>query len=144
MATVVRRLYYEGRPGLKQVKEEWFEVGGIREGPYRKYYPSGTLCQTGSYLHGKQHGEVRAYYQGDGTADGPIYMICTLVNGLREGEHTIFYMSGQVQKRSHYKDNVMVGTYELYTPDGIPIVPDERRVVMRTNMLAGNFEPFNL
>ena len=137
MNTGFQKTYYTSRPG--QIYEEWFEVGGIREGVYRKYNASGYINMCCHYVRGKRTGEFSMYYEPDGIAimpeegknHGPLFVHGYLVDDKKNGPHRTFYINGKVKQLAVYKDNVLEGPMQLFTPEGEPKAYDRVVPMMR-------------
>ncbi len=73
----VKRTYYDSG----KLKQEWFEINGIKQGEYKEYWENGKLYEICNYVNGKKEGETKWYHM-----DGQLFKICNYVNGKYEGE----------------------------------------------------------
>ena len=65
------KTYYDDNQ--QKLKEEYFEVDGVKEGNYKSYHENGQL-----------------------------WLICNYANGLRHGEHKYFYITGELIVNRQY------------------------------------------
>ena len=70
----------------ENLKEEFFEINGKKEGILKLYYKNGNIMSIRNYVNNKLNGEYERYYE-----NGNIYEICNYVNGKLNGEYKLFY-----------------------------------------------------
>ena len=72
--------------GDNQLKEEYFEVDGKKEGPYKFYHENGELWMIGNYVNGELEGEFRKY-DNEETCE-----IRNFKNGKYDGNYKIYHL----------------------------------------------------
>jgi len=55
----VIRTYYDGG----ELKEEYYELNGKKEGDYKLYWKNGQLNLISNYVNGVQEGECKKYWR---------------------------------------------------------------------------------
>ncbi|PLX13652.1 MAG: hypothetical protein C0598_03170 [Marinilabiliales bacterium] len=83
------KTYY---PKTGNVAEKIEYVKGIKQGPYRKYFPEGEIMTEGIY-----------------------------VNDNLDGDFTLYHPNGKIQIKGKYKDGRQVGNWEYFDENGNPL-----------------------
>lgn len=83
------KTYY---PETENVAESIEYVNGIKQGPYRKYFPEGELMTEGTY-----------------------------VDDNLDGKFTLYHPNGKVQVKGMYNSGRQVGNWEYFDEDGNPL-----------------------
>lgn len=108
MSTEVVKTYYKDQT---TIKEEYFQVNGIKEGEYKKYYDNGILIETCNYFNNNREGECKTFYWENGKLWGIKYYI----NNKLEGKAKTFYWeNGKLWGLCYYVDNKLEGEYKTY------------------------------
>lgn len=71
------------------ILENFIYENGLKNGPYKKYFPDGNVMTEGSYLKGEL-----------------------------QGEFVSFYPNGQVQVRGNYNNGRQIGNWEYFDESG--------------------------
>jgi len=79
------------------------------QGPFKAYFPDGTILQEGSFENGILANEVKSYFQ-----NGSIKAIGNFENGLPEGSATEFDIKGDTIYQYRYKEGILDGKSEKY------------------------------
>jgi antitoxin component YwqK of YwqJK toxin-antitoxin module len=99
---------------------------GNRHGPWKDFYPDGTLRAEGNYDNGKQVGEWKYYHP-----DGKIEQIGKFSkNGRYEGTWKWYFDNGQLAKEESYRNGVRDGLSTEYDETG--------RVIEEGEFVDGN------
>lgn len=85
-------------PESGKPSEETTYKNGLKEGPYRKYFPGGELMISGLFK-----------------------------NNLPEGEYRVFFENGKPEVIGQYKNGVMTGEWKYFNEQGEPITGEEYR-----------------
>jgi antitoxin component YwqK of YwqJK toxin-antitoxin module len=85
------------------------DANGIKNGPYREWWPSGQLKTETTYKNGHQHGAFASYYE-----NGKGYERGTLTDGLRTGRWEDHYETGALRSVSEYGAGGPAYRYTLY------------------------------
>ncbi len=91
----VIRTYYD----TGELKEEYFEINGQKEGHYKRYYKNGILEKNCNYVNGKMNGEYKTYYP-----NGNLVSIWNYVNGRANGEYKRYNENGNIRYIVNYVD----------------------------------------
>jgi antitoxin component YwqK of YwqJK toxin-antitoxin module len=80
----------------------------------RMYHPDGKLMTEGKYLD-KKKDSTWNYYNG---SDGSLALVEHYKAGIKEGEWTTYYPSGQVMEVYRYTNDLKEGPWKQYFSDG--------------------------
>ncbi len=105
---IIVRNYF--RP--EKLKEEFFEMNGKIEGPYKSYDIEGNLTTLCYYIDGKKNGLCYEYIF------GKIGSITSFVNDQLEGEQRGYFSSGLISSITNYKNNKKHGVSIEYYSNG--------------------------
>jgi antitoxin component YwqK of YwqJK toxin-antitoxin module len=83
-------------PKTGNVAESIEYVNGIKEGPYKKYFPDGALMTEGTY-----------------------------VNDLLDGKFTLYHPNGNIQVKGNYKNGRQTGNWNYFDEDGNAVSEDD-------------------
>ncbi len=86
---------------------------GNENGPYRLYYPDGTLQEEGNYHSGYLQGRFRRYHP-----NGKIQIEGTYDKDEKTGNWTYYYPEGRIEKTVEYRKNTFHGVFRVFYPDG--------------------------
>jgi len=105
--------------GLK-ISEGIVNEAGNRNGPWKDYYPDGTIRSEGQYAENRQSGTWRFYNR-----DGRIEQTGVFINGRADGLWRWYYDDGSILREEEYFQGRRDGPYREYGPDGSVIVEGE-------------------
>ena len=88
-------------------------VNGDPTGKYKYYYENGNLRQSGCITNTFKNGEILSYHK-----DGTSKSLETYILGIRSGPQKYFYEDGIVSHEGKYKDNIRVGLWTWFWPNG--------------------------
>lgn len=100
------------------------EEKGVRHGPFRSYWPNGSIFEIGSYDHGVRSGTSRMYHE-----SGGIYTRSDYMQRKLHGEVWSKRPSGMPLFNGKYENGLPTGHWTFYDPQG--------REVERIDMMAG-------
>jgi len=112
-----------------QLKEEYFQNAGKREGVYKSYYSNGQTSEKSNYIDGKREGNSKSYY-----ANGNLLGKCNYISGKIEGTYKVYYSSGNIKIESNYNNDRLHGEYKSYS-DNI-----NAQIINKLNYVNGNQE----
>jgi len=96
-----------------ELVEEWYELDGVRHGPFVKWFRSGAFYERGSFL-----------------------------NGLKDGVWYTFRASGELNEETHYKQGHRYGPRIVYCPNGFVSAYMERHPVGPGKLDTVNHGPY--
>ncbi len=82
---------------------------GNENGPFKRYYPDGSVELTGAYRAGRFHGHFRRYGR-----NGKMAYEGQYVNGQKEGLWKIYDSTGQLQREEHYAAGRLQGAFRIF------------------------------
>jgi hypothetical protein len=83
-------------------------AAGRFDGPYERFYRSGSLFGTGSYSDGEWHGPFETFYE-----DGSPWMKGSYDQGVLTGPFEELDQGGQVIERGAYRAGEPCGTWQV-------------------------------
>ena len=87
---------------------------GDRQGPWKDYYPDGSVRAEGNYENGKQVGEWKFYYQGGKLEQKGKFS----KSGKLEGTWKWFFDNGQLQREESFRAGLKDGLSTTYDESG--------------------------
>ena len=96
----------------EKLKEEYFELNGKIEGPYKSYDIEGNLTTFCYYIDGKKNGICYDYIGGNPVS------ITYFVNDNLEGESIGYFNNGSISSITNYKNNRKHGPSITYYSNG--------------------------
>lgn len=94
---------------------------GNRDGPWKEFYPDGTLRAEGTYTEGKQTGEWKYYHP-----DGKIEQAGRFNRqGKPDGTWKWYYPAGSLLREESYRNGLRDGLSTEYDENGIPVTEGE-------------------
>jgi antitoxin component YwqK of YwqJK toxin-antitoxin module len=84
-----------------------------RNGLSRKFYPSGAVAETLSFIKGTKDGEWIQYYD-----DGKLCLKGFYVNGRLDGAFIFCFPGGSTQLEGQYLSDIRAGKWKAYNQDG--------------------------
>lgn len=98
-----------------QIQRMGYFSNGKRIGPWRFYFPDGTLATKLQYdPDGKEIGQHVAYLR-----NGDVHYVETYAEGLKHGPKTTFYEDGTTHMHQMWQHGQMHGFSIIYYPNGI-------------------------
>lgn len=88
---------------------------GNENGPYRRYYPDGTLEEEGAHRAGKKDGPMKRYHP-----DGSLMVNGQYDEGKKSGKWLYYRFSGDLVRIERYKDGKLEGNVLTYHANGLP------------------------
>jgi antitoxin component YwqK of YwqJK toxin-antitoxin module len=89
----------------KVVGEGITDEEGLRDGPWKEYYPNGAIKSVGTYDKGKRVGEWKFYHP-----DGQLEQIGSYnKDGKLDGTWTWYYADGQLEREESYFNGMLDG-----------------------------------
>ncbi|HBS03496.1 MAG TPA: hypothetical protein DEA96_00930 [Leptospiraceae bacterium] len=88
---------------------------GNENGPYKRYYPDGTLEEEGSHRAGKRDGTMKRYHP-----DGELMVLGQYRDGKKEGKWQYYHFSGALVRIEDYTDGKLEGNVITYHANGLP------------------------
>ncbi|MCB1169311.1 MAG: toxin-antitoxin system YwqK family antitoxin [Leptospiraceae bacterium] len=88
---------------------------GNENGPYRRFYPDGTLEEEGAHRAGKKDGPMKRYHP-----SGKIMVNGQYSEGEKKGKWSYYRFSGDLLRIETYKDGKLEGTVLTYHANGLP------------------------
>ncbi|NUP98170.1 MAG: toxin-antitoxin system YwqK family antitoxin [Planctomycetaceae bacterium] len=89
-------------------------VGGLRQGAWTFFHPSGVLRWRGTFERGVPVGPEEAWHE-----NGSKQLEGTLVDGRREGIYRYWYDNGQLELEVEFRDDVRHGKCRRWSRDGV-------------------------
>ena len=84
----------------------------------RTYYDSGELESEVFIINDKMHGDFKLYYENDSKLKtdsfGQIRVICSYIDGKKNGEYKEYYPNGKLYKNYLYINDKKNGEYKEY------------------------------
>jgi uncharacterized protein len=96
-----------------QVKEEWFEVDGRKEGWRRFYLEAGLMFAEMEFRNGVGNGLIREW-----RTNGQLRLQSTLKNGEYHGHFSVWWPNGNLMEDGEFDHGKHVKGYSYYTEDG--------------------------
>ncbi len=129
--STVLKSYYEKSGALKS---EMTIKNKKKNGPAKKYYPTGELHTLVNYVDNVKEGEAIWYYK-----NGHPYRVTKYVNGKKEGIRKIYYENGKLQAEIPYKNNEPIEGLKEYNVKGV-LITYYPKIVFDTqnNLLVNN------
>jgi antitoxin component YwqK of YwqJK toxin-antitoxin module len=98
-----------------QIQRMGYFAEGKRVGPWRFYFPDGTLAAKLQYnTDGDEIGQHVAYLR-----NGNVHYVETYADGVRHGPKTTFYEEGSTHMHQMWQHGQMHGCSIIYYPTGI-------------------------
>jgi antitoxin component YwqK of YwqJK toxin-antitoxin module len=91
------------------LKSEWYEQNGQKDGVKKDYYADGTLSKQVTYSKGKPEGLAR-----DFNPKGQVSYEAYFKGGKKDGIVRTFYESGQIFSEEEYKAGILDGISKRY------------------------------
>jgi antitoxin component YwqK of YwqJK toxin-antitoxin module len=88
-----------------KIREEYFELNGMREGLYESYYLNGDLERTCTYHQNEMHG-IERYYNAE---TGKMSSEVEFNHGKKHGWSRWFTSNGDLIGEAHYKNGIKSG-----------------------------------
>ncbi len=88
---------------------------GNENGPYKRYYPDGTLEEEGAHRAGKRDGIMKRYHP-----DGDLMVRGDYRDGKKEGKWEYYHFSGTLIRIENYTDGKLEGNVITYHANGLP------------------------
>lgn len=89
------------------------DTASVQHGPYRRWYPDGTVRAEGTYENGTREGTWTEYAE-----DGSPRSITTFHRDVRDGKWQTFHPGGALEGEGTYEDGKKSGRATFYWPDG--------------------------
>ena len=121
--SVVIKSYYEKS---KALKSEITVKNKKKNGPAKKYYPTGELHTLVNYVDNVKVGETVWYYK-----NGQPYRVTPYVNGKIDGIRKIYYENGKLQAEIPYKNGELVEGTKEYNSKG-KLISDKTKIIFET------------
>lgn len=102
------------------MKKEYFELAGVRDGVYKKYYRDGYLELERTYVAGQKHGRENAYY------DDPNRLIKSEVDFVDDKKHgliRLYTSTGVLFCENGYNNGLKSGLHIKWFTDVVPPRP---------------------
>ncbi|HAF28268.1 MAG TPA: hypothetical protein DCG75_04385 [Bacteroidales bacterium] len=113
--------YYEKSGALKS---EITIIDNKKNGPARKYYPTGEIHTIVNYVNNIKEGETIWYYK-----NGQAYRVTPYLNGKMHGIRKIYYENGKLQAEIPYKNGDLVTGTKEYDKKG-KIIPENTTILI--------------
>lgn len=132
----MRHFFYKSENEL--LSYEYSLKNDIVNGPYKEFYPNGTLAKEATLVNDYFEGEEKIYhYNGQLSAtatykkgeytgpfkayhnNGEIESMGSYINGELNGEYKIYYRNGVLQEKKQFEAGKLEGPYLTYDKDGI-------------------------
>jgi antitoxin component YwqK of YwqJK toxin-antitoxin module len=98
-----------------QIQRMGYYAKGKRVGPWRFYFPDGTLATKLQYnIDGEEIGQHVAYLR-----NGDVHYVETYADGVKHGPKTTFYEDGSTHMHQMWQHGRMHGFSIIYYPTGI-------------------------
>ena len=129
--STVIKTYYEKSGGLKS---EITVKNKKKNGPAKKYYPTGELHTLVNYVDNVKEGETIWYFK-----NGQPYRVTQYVNGKKEGIRKMYYENGKLQAEIPYKNDELIEGTKEYNVKGV-LITNYPEIVFETknNLLVNN------
>lgn len=88
---------------------------GNENGPYRRFYPDGTLEEEGAHRAGKKDGVMKRYHP-----SGQLMVRGKYEDGEKTGKWEYFHFTGTLVRTENYIDGELEGKVINYHANGIP------------------------
>lgn len=105
----------------KVIGEGIIKEDGKEEGPWKNYYPDGSIKSFGNYAQGEKTGEWKYYHANGKLEQSGRYNL----KGRPEGMWRWYYDSGQLFKEEEYHNGVKDGLLVVYDETGMIIEEGE-------------------
>ena len=97
-----------------QIQRMGYLTHGKRIGPWRFYFPDGTLYTKVQYDDGSETGQSVAYFR-----NGNVNYVRWYAKGVQHGSATTFYEDGATHLHQMWNNGRMHGSSIIYHPNGI-------------------------
>lgn len=128
--TFIIKKYYEKSRALKS---EITIKNKMKNGPAKKYYPTGELHTLVNYVDNIITGITYWYYR-----NGQPYRVTPYVNGKINGIRKIYYKNGKIQAEIPYKNGKLIEGTKEYSVQGKVITKPKIIFLTKNNLLANN------
>jgi antitoxin component YwqK of YwqJK toxin-antitoxin module len=108
---------------IRETKIEYYDSGeikaiyktknNIKDGPFKVFFPNGSIQIKGFYNGGKLHGLWRSYFQ-----NGNLEVECNWTHGVIDGVLTRYYSSGNIYVEVELQNGVKFGKRITYYENG--------------------------
>lgn len=88
------------------IKEEYFQLNGLKEGICKHYYTNGTIYIYCNYSNGILHGEYKQYYPNE-----QLLYICNYMNGKLHGDYKEYFSNGNLKFHCIYSNDKIIIDY---------------------------------
>ncbi len=95
------------------LKEEYFQNNGSKEGIYKYYWYNGILKNECNYIDGKLNGSYKEYYE-----DGELRIECNYIDDKEHGIYKEYLYDGKLIINEIYIDGKLIGSYKEDYEDG--------------------------
>ena len=99
------------------LKDRFFVLDGILDGPVEIYYEDGQLKIRGSLKYGEENGPVEFYENGRLVSKG------SMKDGKPSWPWEYYYESGELMTIGSYKDGQQLGIWNIYRENGQVLSP---------------------
>jgi antitoxin component YwqK of YwqJK toxin-antitoxin module len=91
----------------------YYELDGVENGPYKKWYENGQLNLECAYKNGKKNGLYKLL-----RSDDQPEVKCAYKNGELDGEYKKWNENGQLKLECTYNDGKLDGLYKVWYENG--------------------------
>jgi len=105
----------------KIVGEGIVKEDGLKEGPWKEFYPNGKLKAEGNYAEGVKTGKWTYYYKNGQVEQTGSYD----KKGRPKGDWVWYYPSGALLREESYMNGLLDGMWSEYAEDGTVIAQGE-------------------
>ena len=96
-----------------QLREEWGEIDGKKEGVRRAWHENGQLAHECMWVNGKRVGEWRSWWPG-----GQLESSMWFEAGERHGSSKAWYPDGTLRREGTFVNDLHEGVYKEFYPNG--------------------------
>ncbi|MBL7963717.1 MAG: hypothetical protein JNM31_07705 [Flavobacteriales bacterium] len=91
------------------LREEGFFAAGLREGKWNSWHPNGNIRSHRIYQQGRLHGRQQVHH-----ANGKRWLEYTMAHGEYEGPHTTWYSDGELKASGTMHEGFISGEWEYH------------------------------
>lgn len=98
-----------------------FDTAGLKQGPWKEYYPNNVIKSKGNYLNGKRVDDWTFYFSNEKIEQKGKYD----KKGKAQGPWKWYYESGNILREENYRNNLQDGLMTEYSDSGKVITKGE-------------------
>lgn len=112
-------LFYSDVDG-KLLSSETYKKG-VLHGTTKTFYPeTGNVAETIEYFNGIKEGPYKKYFP-----DGELMTEGTYKNDVLVGKFTLYHPNGKIQVKGKYKNGRQIGNWEYFDEEGNPVSEED-------------------